>query len=250
MGTLLKTAVFCTFLFSLYTEASRGPQTAEERLWESRGLTEVSILNFTTEEIGQVLPSSSWTHKFDLHFVLLKNSSWNIAQVIGHLRQVVLTFAQCKVKVDRVKIVSAFAPGAHVIADYGSHGIDLMMAKSVPSSHRPLLFLVEGTDEFYPFKRPDRPSANASYAYYARTDFKDERLNTAWISSYVNKKPPMRFSSHYNSVAHELGHLLLNFGHVEEREPNLMSAYVDWGDMHLTKAQCEELYASPMITAL
>jgi len=224
-------------------------QKSEKKAWERGGFSKVKIYHLNADRFATENEVQQFTHKFALTVVLIRESGWTINLALENFQKAYEIFAQCGVKLNKIKLVIGHAPLKHRVADFGILGIDRFIALNTPPTLHPIVYLMEDTNMYF-IETLNIHNPHMSYAYFEKVKSFPELVNTTWVSSFINMNSEKRLRAGYNSLAHELGHILLNDGHVLEKIPNLMSEYVDLGNNKLTKKQCEKIKNSPLVFPL
>lgn len=216
--------------------------TSEKRRWELAGFDNAKINKVPLQEIyGQNSSTPKFTHQFDLTIVRFRNSEWTDEMIMHRLRRTARIYQTCGVKIGEIKFVDSDAPNNRVDLRNDTYtknsavGGNYDIAKITPSEDRPIVYF------FRSFS--DGVIANTCPSYRC----KDEPLeNTAWMTTDDNEDY-RRAIPHYETLAHELGHLLMNTAHVTGDESNLMQgSYYRLNDK-LTKDQCRDVKESELV---
>ncbi len=167
-----------------------------------------------------------------LDLIVLKNGAWGPETVYPHVERAQRIFARCGIRFAPVKIDYAEAPGFARRPPF-----DQELAEAVMPGHaKPALFFFDGA---------------GSEAY--GEDFSDSSPRkileyTGWIASQINT-PDYVKARHpaYDTVAHEIAHMLCNCGHTSPGLPNLLSGQAEFVNDEVTPQQCEQFRASPLV---
>lgn len=166
-----------------------------------------------------------------LDLIVLKDSAWGPETVYPHVDRAGEIFARCGIRFNPVRLSYAEAPRFERHAPH-----DQELAEKVLAQHsKPALFFFEGEGS-EAFGEDFSPSAPRRVLEY-----------TGWIASHINtpgyvaaRKPT------YDTVAHELAHLLCNCGHTPAGQLNLLSGQAEFVNDEITPEQCEQFRASPL----
>lgn len=231
--------LFLALFFAAVT--AREVVKKEEILWENAGFFKPMIEFIDTNRFYRK-SKQIFTHKFDLTLVIFRESGWEKKVILKRLKKVADIYAQCGIKIGKIKFVTANAPDGMI--DFSRPGCrDQKIAQRVPPTPKPILFYFRSI-----------PKLNA-YAWVEHSDneeIPDAIKNTAWFSLSVamilNKK--IRHPN-YISEAHELGHILLDsLEHAPEGIENLMAENYDHVNDRLTAEQCKRIKSHHLVTPI
>jgi hypothetical protein len=213
----------------------------EEILWENAGFSKPEIEYIDTNRFYRK-SGTVFTHTFALTVVMFRETGWEKKVILKRLKKVAGIYAQCGIKIGRIKFVTAGAPDGMI--DFSRPGYrDQKIALQVPPTPKPILFYFRSI-----------PKLNA-YAWVEHSDNREipgAIKNTAWFSlsaaMLLNKK--IRHPN-YVSEAHELGHILLDsLEHTPGGIENLMSDSYDHVTDQLTEEQCKKIKSHPLVTPI
>jgi hypothetical protein len=237
-----KNAALVLFL-ALFSAAVTAQEAVkkEEIVWKNAGFFKPRIEFIDTNRFyGK--SKQLFTHTFDLTLVMFRETGWRKKVILKRLKKVADIYAQCGIKIEKIKYVTANAPDGMI--DFSCPGYrDQKIAQRVPPTSKPILFYFRSI-----------PELNA-YAWVEHSDneeIPDAIKNTAWFSLSVamilNKK--IRHPN-YVSEAHELGHILLDsLDHAPEGVENLMAENYDHVNDQLTVKQCRKIKSHHLVTPL
>ncbi len=232
-------------IWSFFVLAPHGRICAqtEKSTWAAAGFGKPKI---ETVDVQKLLRKGkeqfSYSHGLDLTLVVFRGTEWTKKLVLKRLIKVARTFARCGVKLRRVKLVIANAPGNTI--DFLRPGLrDWEIVKLLPPTPKPVLFFIRSIPKY---------NAYAWVQSSGNEEIPAEVRNTAWFSLSVtmdlNKK--IRHPE-YVSEAHELGHLLLDsMEHPPKGTKNLMADYYEDVNDLLTPGQCEKIKSHPLVFTL
>ena len=218
-----------------------GAAGKEEIVWETARFSKPQIEFIDTNRFYRK-SESVFTHTFDLTLVMFRETGWEKKVILKRLKKVADIYAQCGIKIGKIKFVRAGAPDGMI--DFSRPGYrDQKIALQVPPTPKPILFYFRSI-----------PKLNA-YAWVEHSDneeIPDAIKNTAWFSlsaaMVLNKK--IRHPN-YVSEAHELGHILLDsLEHTPEGVENLMSDSYDHVNDQLTREQCKKIKSHHLVTPI
>ncbi|MCP4215218.1 MAG: hypothetical protein GY765_11200 [bacterium] len=231
--------VFYIFSFFLLSPALKGD---ERSLWKKAGFEKPRIVTIDSDGFYDKAAQFGFTHEFDVTLVMLRETGWKKKVLLGRIKRAAVIFARCGVRMGKVKLVIAGAPGG--IIDFLRPGrADRHIAQKLPPTPHPVLFFFRSIPQFNAYSWVET-TVNEAVPLYLK--------NTCWISLSVtmglNKK--IRHQG-YVSEAHELGHILLDtLEHTPEGVVNLMSGDYRYVNDELTAAQCEKIKKHHMVKRL
>lgn len=183
--------------------------------------------------IGLVMAAGASTH-VPLELVMLRGSAWGPETVYPHIERAQRIFAACDIQFNPVRLITLDAPE---FSRTPPHDQELVEAHP-PASH-PAIYFFEGSGS-EAYGEDFSPTAPRRVLEY-----------TAWIGSHINTPEYVRARSpSYDTVAHEIAHLLCNCGHVAPGIPNLLSGQAELVNDQVTPEQCEQFRASPLVRAI
>ncbi len=175
--------------------------------------------------------------------VIFKNSGWEIDEIKNRFLIATQILQQCKVHINSVNIIHTEAPNKTGIIRH----------------HRTCYNPEPNGEHFITNQLPYLPGIRAFFINKfiigpAGTAFNLKRAantpieNTIWLAkNHLNNNPAHAL---YEIVAHELGHILLNEGHTNNDQPNLMSAKPSKLNNELNDLQCNKIRQSPLVYKL
>lgn len=173
--------------------------------------------------------------QFPLSIYIVEGTGWSDQEVKGHIEVLQKIFAQCQLRAAPLEIQKLqlkeewhefSAPKDQEIASH----LNLQMDRAT-------LFFMGGRD-----------TAQAYGDEFAEGSPRNILKWTGWISRLIESPAyKARLPVGYNPVAHELGHILCNCGHVEGQRQNLMSGEPKNLGSQLTQQQCAEMRRSTLI---
>ncbi len=208
----------------------------------------IFILN-TIAQAQQPLPYS-----VDINVVIQPNSHWTESSVKAQVDEASKVFEQCGVKFRQINTTVAGSSGDPIlkkdIVSTDAQSLRGFSAAWSPTS-KPTLFFVEG------FSLTGFPPEESTA--FSKANFKDasapalpaELADTVWMpvsvlnpGYHANCK-----NAKYSTLAHEMAHVLtLEGSHNNETEANLLSLCMQGRrNNHLTKKQCDEIIANPLV---
>lgn len=226
----------------LFQSVAQAEQTNnKEQLWEKAGFEDTNILILSESDLYPVQQARKYTHEFGLTVFITRGSGWELEEVIPRLRKAAEIYSKCQVRIGRVKVVTARLPGN--VQRVGGQPSELslgspnevqVITKHLPSTTRPILFYVNGTDE----ENLNGP-AFAVLGGHEKFPWADY---TAWISRAVAFKDPIDgFPPNNRTEAHELAHILFKSLHVSDGSMNLLAEDKTKRDETVTTSQCKKL---------
>ena len=205
---LLLLVFFCPF-------SANASEVGLEAAWNS--------LPYLSQAEIETLPSiTNFTQHFPLTIVRIKNSDWKTPELLQRIRRTEEVFSQCKISFRPIRLISvAHAKGPVLdLAEAETYfSIETLLERRLVT--KPIIFLLNRSqDHGYEGglalragnMGAEHPMVNTAYLFqdYAQSDSR----------SYSYSRPHRK--SHYELMAHELGHLLFDRPHLPE-EDNLMS---------------------------
>ncbi|MEI8345942.1 MAG: hypothetical protein WCG27_00635 [Pseudomonadota bacterium] len=206
------------------------PPASEEKAWEDADFKDpkIKLIDFRLK----TKPSSVvYTHEVDLSVVLLRDAGWTEEIITSSIAQTSEIYSQCGIRVGTVKLVTVTSPNKIGVAFSEKSADELEM--TIPDLKKPLIFLVGWIHNI-----------NSSAFARNRTRILNEKLyDGLWVSSYVNGHDYKKLRrKEYNTIAHELAHVLGNCGHVTKGHANILRHVVGIEGVTgtvITPAQCE-----------
>ena len=155
----------------------------------------------------------TYTHHFDPTFVLIRQTGWTRAQIWKRAVRTTRIYSECGIAMPGYKLVIVDPPFGYV--DLGwTDGRDQKIADATPSTSRPMVY----------FGRYDRDG------YYAFTWRKSltkiaSLKNTTWMTRSLDEDKEFKHSvsPSYEVLAHELGHMIGDMGHIDDGSKSLMA---------------------------
>lgn len=179
--------------------------------------------------VGVALTAGATTD-VPLELVVLADSGWGPETVYPHIERAQRIFAACDIHFGPVALRTIAAPEFVRQAPADQELVD-----AHPELRKPAIFFFAGAGS-EAYGEDFSPTAPRRVLEY-----------TAWIGSHVNSAEYVRARSPlYDTVAHEIAHLLCNCGHVEPGIPNLLSGQVEFVNDQVTPAQCAQFRSSPL----
>lgn len=193
----------------------------------------------------QIIPSTSSKSKLiPLELIVEAQSGWEIAGAIQtSLQQTASILSPCNVGLGRVRV--RFVRFAIEATDelnnanpYKGPNIRLLAAGTV-GMPKPVGFLIDrATGPFDMAKAYNQTVTQTQVNQYGAT--LQSVLNTFYVSSrYVDNSQVAGAKATYNTLAHELVHLLTNSGHINANDNLMTNASIKSG--RLTSAQCQQI---------
>lgn len=201
------------------------PPVSETQKWAAAGFGDPQITSINLSPANAL--NKTFTHKLNLSLVMFRNTGWTSELIQTHLRQVGEIYAQCGIALGTAKLVIVNPPNNWIDITLSR---DNQIAEMTPNMSKPTLYFVRSSQE-----------GDAAYAWNKDNCDNESRCDTAWITNDVNA-PSRRqlFSDKYNSVAHELAHILGNCDHVTDGSANLLGNTVDKLNGTILPQQCNE----------
>lgn len=219
-----------------------GNETAsEEKRWADAGFGKPEI---DWIDSGRFYPDSnqSFTHRLDITLVMFRGTGWRKKVVFKRLQKVADIYGRCGLRLGRIKLVIADAPGGMI--DFVRPGYrDVEIAQKVPSTAKPIFFYFRSIPEL---------NAHAWVQTQQDDEIPQAIRNTAWFSLSVTLKLNIKLRHPgYVSEAHELGHILLDtLEHVPDGVENLMAGDYEYVNDRLNPQQCEKIKSHPLVIPL
>jgi len=234
-------ALVLSLVLSLVPIRAQEAVEKEEMVWENAGFFKPKIEYIDTNRFYRK-SKPVFTHTFDLTLVMFRETGWEKKVILKRLKKLADIYAQCGIKIGKIKFVTAGAPDEMI--DFSRPGYrDQKIAQQVPPTPKPILFYFRSI-----------PKLNA-YAWVEHSDneeISDAIKNTAWFSLSVAMLLNKRIRHpNYVSEAHELGHILLDsLEHTPEGIENLMSDNYDHVNDQLTEEQCRKIKSHHLVTPI
>jgi len=202
-------------------------------------------------------PYGAYTHTADIRVIHFSASEWKEYEIQAQLEEAANVYAQCGVKLNVSQIYSSNLLEGVVMFDLEGYtdaseipekNGALNLAKEYASPQELNIFFMQSFD-------PDFGTVSATAVPESRVVHKDQLAaqNTIWIAHKIERQRHLSyaeggFHSGYSVLAHEVGHVLLNAGHIEDRTiNNLMHAWGQNRNGRLTLAQCKTIQNSPLV---
>lgn len=197
-----------------------------------------------------------FSHEFTPTFVVARKAGWTEASIRDHLSETAKIYSQCGIRVGSTNVIWD---------DETPQGLDLDSGKAVklsmrtPIESKPVVFFVRVPGMAYDAMLKEN-RADSAYAFAARS-FSDPRTeayrksaqDTAYMGIEIDTpeyRKSRNFHSRYDTVAHELAHILCNCDHVDGPEDNLLQSYEGLMSGKIKPAQCETFRKSPLTRPL
>lgn len=207
---------------------------------------------------NSLLHASTYTHEISIQIIHFTNNLWTKSEIQKHFNDAQRILKQCDVKMNVVSYIESTTKYEDIYYDLegytdeedlvDEHGT-LTYAKRFASSNPNVI-------KVFFFERFDPQYARliATSMPATRVKYEDQKpvLNSIWMSylSEKYKNAPIEeggFREGYDTLAHELGHVLLNQQHLEDYwEENLMSENPWAINRHLKLTQCQKIKRSPL----
>jgi hypothetical protein len=204
------------------------------------GFAPISI-DRTALNLSLPLFSGSWRY-FDLNVEIFSGTVWTETQVSQRVEAINRVYAVCKVAIGRLSIKTIAPPTGELnlyrdIAKAGPGGLHDAAVALGKTSTLTLVLIRQ-------FQEGVAGTAGIP-SLYAHT--LPEMVNRAWVTeetlepTYLRDRDPS-----YVPEAHELGHILLNAGHVQDRM-NLMADDYRLVNGDLDSSQCASIRSSSLV---
>lgn len=147
------------------------------------------------------------------------NSRWSLQDIDDTLARTNTVLQQCSIYIVKAKVIQSEL--VDIPLGYETSPFSL---KIYNDEHMPVLLLLNGVD--YKSSAGLSPGPSAVFlSYYSRSD------------DYIKAR-----AADYNTLAHELGHMLGGLQHIQAQDQkNLMAGYLDRQSDHLTVEQCHKM---------
>lgn len=199
----------------------------------------------------------NYTHKIDLNFVNTSDSGWSHSDLEKTIFRAAEIYAQCELQFRKVTIVSTkIYKHSSRIEMEKEEEYDLV-AKTLVLQKPIIYFVKELINKITNIN-------STGFSFIERTTNDDDiRRNTSWLTGEIlSEKYQSEHPTAYNTLAHELGHLIGNLYHIMDGSKNLMSVVKEFNDPNtgkwnysydllngdLTKTQCKAILESKLVT--
>lgn len=190
------------------------------------------FLSCSADSWAQTKPN--YTHKFSPQFIYLDETDWNEENVRAEVTKVQKIYDQCNILIEPL-IITKVTPINHQTDMLGIYPLELVQFLNI--SHRPLVFFMQSAT-------PSRANADD----FAENSPMKDLTYTAWIGADImTTEYKMYRDPNYNTVAHELAHLLCNCGHKPPGEKNLLAGLVEDVNGFISPSQCETFQNSSLV---
>lgn len=216
------------------------PNDDPARRWIQAGFKNAVVESWSLD-----LPSESkFTHELEITTVLFRGANWTKADVQSRFKRLSGVYSQCGIKVQKVNFVESDAPNGWIDVDGITRkdgDIESQITKSLPVSERPIFFYVRSSK--------DVQSAYAQPEYWVSSS--SPALNTVWVTSESKSREKNGlYNSSYSTEAHELGHVLLDSGHVKDESENFLANSFDKLNAKITQEQCNTMKKNKLVRPL
>lgn len=223
---LMKTLIF-SLLFTLVIPFVANGKTVSEitSIKHAEGMKNISLTGF-----------------------ILKGSKWDKKTIVSELGKVNKIFSQCKIQIKDIKLMnSEIASSFSAISEVKKAAIAFEKNKLKKRKEVVLLFsrtITGGLREMGGEKTGGFSFNHASQEYASKEELALENVIVLLDIAHTEEYKIQR-NSEYSPIAHELGHVFLNDGHVDVA--NLMASELNLVNAELTSEQCENLKNSDLI---
>lgn len=196
-----------------------------------------------------------FTHEFTPTFVVSRKAGWTEAMIRDHLGASAEIYAQCGIRVGTTQVywVDETPLGLDLTTDTAAK-----LTFRTPVEARPLVYFVRvpGTSYNSMSKKNENMTAYA-YARMSLDKVPEEQRKFPQDTAYMGyeirsneyRSARSRFGR-YDTVAHELAHILCNCDHVSGPEPNLLQDYQGLVSPKVKPSQCDAFKKSPLVRPL
>jgi hypothetical protein len=218
----------------------------QKERWESAGFEDPRLTLWIANELYSETQKEArrFTHQLGLQAILLRDSDWNIDFIRRTFQLATPVLAQCGIQITAVHITEVTPK------QFSSNKMNFSRADRLEWAAKSIPLFVRGPLIIYTDTLLDMDHETGSItgfsgvALIANEGSRFSR-NTAWLSVFASELSGIDKRS---TLAHELGHILLNGYHDESGLPNLMAAgRSGLQSVELTADQCEKMRNSPLI---
>lgn len=177
------------------------------------------------------------THEVSLSIVMFRDTGWSLELIQKHMNRVAQIYEQCHMRLAPLKVLLVDAPqGQENIEPWSEE--DARLAEIPLPLSKPILYFVHSSKHMMGW-------AGAPFwiEYLKLNGLKnaDSLTDTIWITSGINAASyTSKMNSSYNTVAHEIAHILGNAEHLVAGGQNLLSATSDLASDTITAQQCQQ----------
>jgi hypothetical protein len=180
------------------------------------------------------LPDDSPAHYvFPLNLYYQSSTGWTPENIEPHLKRVQAIFLHCDMTASPIRFIPLNLPPSHT--EFGAP-LDQEIAQMASPLAKPAIFFLGGSST---------PQAYGDE--FAEGSPRSILTWTAWISPLIHTSLSPLVSPSYDSVAHEVAHILCNCGHRDVPEKNLLSERIEFRSAELTTTQCEKFRESAFV---
>lgn len=215
-----------------YVSQSLASETAA---WEAAGFENVEIENIALEE---ELKTKRIKTALELYLtaVVFRGTPWTAARIQARLAKASRVFAQCGIKISKVKLVVSNPINNYLDVSF-ENSSHIQISDKLPTKARPVIFYVG--------KNLQGASAYAKTESSGKTD---SLTNTAWMTSDLTLQEYKQYRDpSYSEEAHELGHILCDCDHYDDGTSNFLSGEVVLANDYIRPDQCELLRGSELL---
>ena len=215
--------------------------------------------NLPSIHFYQQNPQYNFEYLLPVNVIEFKKSRWSQKNISDNFEEAAEVLAQCGVKLD-IRSETISSRNAEVTFDLEGysdpsepHDLNgaLAISKELAKINVMNIFFIESFDA-------DFRSITATSMPLMRIKFPDQSVteNTVWITEQIETNRHLQANaggnnSGYSAVAHEMGHVLLNSGHVTEHYVfNLMHESASNLNGRLTQEQCAQIKKSKLLVKL
>lgn len=170
---------------------------------------------------------------FPLNLYYQSSTGWTPETINPHISRVQAIFQKCKMTASPIRFIPLNLPASHT--EFRSP-LDQEIAQMVSPLEKPAIFFLGGSE---------RPQAYGDE--FAEGSPRAILTWTAWISPLIHTSLSPLVSPLYDSVAHEVAHILCDCGHRDVPEKNLLSERIELRSDDLTTEQCEKFRESVFV---
>jgi hypothetical protein len=180
--------------------------------------------------------------------VILKGSKWDKKIIKLELAKVNMIFSQCEIQIKDIRLMnSTIAPAFSSVVDVTKAALSFEKNKLKKRKEVVLVFASTITGKLREEggeKTGGFSFNHASQEYASKEEMSLENLIVLLDIAHTEGYKILR-NSEYSPIAHEMGHVYLNEGHVNEA--NLMASSINLVNAELTSEQCEYFRNSDLI---
>jgi len=220
---------------------------ADYQSWAGAGFENARVREVEQREIYPK-GSASFSSRLALTLILFDKTNWTEARALRQLRKAAAILKPCEIELEGVRLARVRGPGGRHDLDFTAkyEGSDMpadvveWSSLAPPTAPWPLVFFL-GRMEGDPalarsYRRGDVEVAELPQFPY---------MNTAWIAFRAHWQE--RKDEGYSSLAHELGHILCECGHVAGDELHLLNPHRNRLASRVLPSHCERMRMSPLI---